>query len=400
MTVHRMLAVLAVLALLFFYPAYAFALPEVVAQSAVLVDMHTGKILYNKNGDVKKPPASTTKILTALVALEQGRLHDKIVVSPNATKVEPNVVWLRAGEEQTMENLLYALLLNSANDAAIAIAEAVGGSVEGFAGMMTNRARKLGAKNSNFTNPHGLPDPEHYTTALDLALIAREAMHNQKFREIVGTKTIPWNGMDWKSNLVNLNKLLWTYDGATGVKTGYTSDAAYCLVAAALRGQEEYLAVILGSSREAVYEDAKALLDYGFDNFQAVKLVEAGQEIMYLDNLPVVAGSGMKYILGGQQTEVPRWDIRLNEIKAPVEKGEEIGRINFLVDGRQVGTVPLLSGAAIPRNLTWTDWYLRLTLTFFTLMILNAIRKKLKRRKKRFLYSGKRYNTRNVHRPF
>lgn len=304
-----LLVIVAVLFLLVLSPA-AWAKPDIEGEAGILMDMKTGKVLWTKNPDIKRASASTTKILTALVALEKGNLQDLVKVSSNVKKIDGTKVWLRPGEEVTLENLLYAMLVNSANDAALAIAEHIGGSVEGFAKMMNTKAKELGAKNSHFVNPHGLDQEGHYTTARDLAIIAREAMNNEKFREIVQTKKKEWNGMDWKSHLVNNNKLLWQYEGATGVKTGYTSNAGRCLVASARKGEQEFLSVVLGSTTQAFYEDSMALLDYGFDNFKQVTLVEKGQKVSEIrvagQIVPVVAAESFELLVDKGNFVLPK----------------------------------------------------------------------------------------------
>ena len=192
------------------------------ARSAVLIDSNSGRVLYEHNSYEKLPMASTTKIMTGLLACESGKLDKTVKVSPFASGTEGSSLWLKIGEKQTLENLTYGLMLKSGNDAAVAIAEYLGGNIDAFALLMNKKSREIGAESTNFENPHGLDSENHYTTAYDLALIAREAMKNKKFREIVSTKTysIPMEGEKWDRALKNHNKLLWRYDGCNGVKTG------------------------------------------------------------------------------------------------------------------------------------------------------------------------------------
>ena len=192
------------------------------AKSAVLIDGVSGRVLYEHNSYEKLPMASTTKIMTGLLACESGKLNNTVKVSAFASGTEGSSLWLKIGEKLTLEELTYGLMLKSGNDAAVAIAEYLGGSIDAFALLMNKRAREIGAKNTNFVNPHGLDADGHYTTAYDLALIAREAMKNDKFREIVSTKTysILMEGEKWDRALKNHNKLLWQYEGCTGIKTG------------------------------------------------------------------------------------------------------------------------------------------------------------------------------------
>jgi len=192
------------------------------AKSAVLIDGASGRVLYEHNAYEKLPMASTTKIMTGLLACESGKLEKTVKASPFASGTEGSSLWLKIGEKLTLEELTYGLMLKSGNDAAVAIAEYLGGSIDAFALLMNKRAREIGAVNTNFVNPHGLDAEGHYTTAYDLALIARKAMKNDTFRKIVSTKTysIPMEGEKWDRALKNHNKLLWRYEGCIGIKTG------------------------------------------------------------------------------------------------------------------------------------------------------------------------------------
>ena len=211
-----------ILLLIIILNIYAVNSYAISAKSAILIDSSSGRVLYEHNSYEKLPMASTTKIMTGLLACESGKLNKTVKVSPFASGTEGSSLWLKIGENQTLKNLTYGLMLKSGNDAAVAIAEYLGGNVEAFALLMNKRAREIGAVNTNFKNPHGLDSDGHYTTAYDLALIAREAMKNKKFREIVSTKTysIPMQGEKWDRALKNHNKMLWRYEGCNGVKTG------------------------------------------------------------------------------------------------------------------------------------------------------------------------------------
>ena len=211
-----------ILLLIIILNIYAVNSYAISAKSAILIDSNSGRVLYEHNAYEKLPMASTTKIMTGLIACESGKLNETVKVSPFASGTEGSSLWLKIGEKQTLENLTYGLMLKSGNDAAVAIAEYLGGSIDAFALLMNKRARAIGAVNTNFENPHGLDSDGHYTTAYDLALIAREAMKNEKFREIVSTKTysIPMQGEKWDRAFKNHNKLLWRYEGCNGVKTG------------------------------------------------------------------------------------------------------------------------------------------------------------------------------------
>lgn len=238
----------------------AFAAPSIEGESFILIDGKTGQVLYGKDINRKLHPASTTKILTTIIALEKGNLKDTVTISKNVPLVEGTKVYLREGEKISLEKLLHAAMVHSANDAALAIAEHIANSEERFAKLMNIKAQEIGAKNSNFVNAHGLTAENHLTTAYDLALIGRYAMQNPIFRELAREKVYDWEGEEWQTRLINKNKFLWRMDESTGIKPGYTSEAKYTLVASAQKGDQELIAVILGSSDNRIWDDAKELL--------------------------------------------------------------------------------------------------------------------------------------------
>lgn len=240
------------------------AAPAIAEASAALLRSDTGEWLYTKSADTPRHPASTTKILTTLVAIETGNLDRAVTVAASDTKVEPSVVGLRPGQRVPMRALLYAAMLRSANDAAMTIARAVGGSVPEFAACMNERAAAAGATRTHFANPHGLTNTRHLTTARDLALIMRMAMANPTFRQITGTKTYMWRYSAKPQALENHNHMLKTYAGCVGGKTGYTAAAGKTLVVVARRGSVELVAALLNGHGERIWQDAEALLDYGF----------------------------------------------------------------------------------------------------------------------------------------
>ncbi|MEK0449183.1 MAG: hypothetical protein RL088_1451 [Verrucomicrobiota bacterium] len=235
------------------------------AKSAVLVDMESGGFLYEKNPDEIQYPASTTKILTALLVIEAGELDKLVTVDIADTKVEPSALEIKPGEQFPRRHLLYALLLKSANDVAMCLARDNAGSVEAFAERMTKRAGELGATNSHFTNPHGLHDPHHFTTAHDLAKISLAAMKNPLFREIVATPEAWLLKGDQFVQLRNHNKLLWKFPGCTGLKTGFTRAAQQTLVSSATRGGREVISVVLRTNSPGIWTDSTTLLGYGFE---------------------------------------------------------------------------------------------------------------------------------------
>lgn len=242
------------------------------------MDAATGRVLYQKEPDLRLPPASTTKVMTTILALESGRkLSETLTVSKDATRVPPSKLYLRPGQQVSIEELLYAIMLASANDASVVLAEGIAGSVERYTDLMTKKAHGLGATNSHFTNPHGLTAPYHYSTVRDLATIFRYAMKLPLFREIVQTKfssvsstaVVKKKVVPRRISVRNHNRLLWDYDGALGGKTGYTNAAQRCYVGAVQRDGVTLIVAILGSTN--MWGDTKHLLSYGFDHFESLK---------------------------------------------------------------------------------------------------------------------------------
>jgi serine-type D-Ala-D-Ala carboxypeptidase (penicillin-binding protein 5/6) len=234
------------------------------AQSAALVDSYSGEFLYTKNPDAKQYPASSTKILTALIVIEAGNLDQIVTVAPEDTKVEPSSLNLKPGQQFTRRQLLFGMLLKSANDVAMCLARDNAGSVPAFAEKMNLRAAELGATSSHFVNPHGLHDPNHYTTAHDLVLIARAAMQQPLFRQIVSTIYYTWKTPTGQvEELRNHNRLLRHFAGCNGLKTGYTRPAQQVLVSSALRGGHEVISVVLHTDKPGIWVDSKTLLTYG-----------------------------------------------------------------------------------------------------------------------------------------
>lgn len=281
---RNLLSASLILAIVFVFtpnrPILAFAPDEdLTARAAVLMDAATGKIIYQKEADLRLPPASTTKVATAILTLESGKsLGQKLVVSKEATRVPASKLYLRPGQSVRIEELLYGIMLASANDASVVLAEGIAGSVVRFGELMTKKAHEIGATNTHFSNPHGLTAPDHYSTARDLAILFRYAMKNPTFRDIVQTKFSSVNTTALvKRKLVprriamrNHNRLLWGYDGAIGGKTGYTVAAQKCFVGAVQRNGATLIIAILGARDQ--WGDTKRLLEYGFDHYDDLKV--------------------------------------------------------------------------------------------------------------------------------
>ena len=383
------LALLSIVSSLTVTPAMAIEEPNIAGEAAIVMDFNSGQVIWAKNENEPRAPASTTKILTALIALEKGNLQDEVTISEDAVRVDGTRVYLVAGEKQTLENLLYAMLLNSANDAAYAIGEYIGGTIEGFAQMMNEKARQLGAVHSHFVNPNGLSDEDHYTTAYDLALIARAAMQNPTFRKIVATENRPWYGAEWTSTLINGNKLLDSYDGAIGVKTGYTSEARWCLVSAAERNGETFLAVVLGSNNKQIWSDSKELLDYGFNNFYTQTLAHSGDIIEHLEideqQLEIAVASDLTYLQSKLNPIHPQAKIHILPLETPVEKGDKVGEVQFFADGKEVGKLDLVANNSVERRITlWEVWSVCTSVIVGLLILAVLIRFINKRRSRRY----------------
>ncbi len=327
--------------------------PDLSARSAVLIEACSGEILISKNSDQRMPMASTTKIMTALVALENGDISERIKISPSAVGIEGSSVYLCADEVLTLEELLYAMMLESANDAAAAIAIHIGGSIEGFADMMNAKAREMGLCDTHFENPHGLDRETHYTTASELALIAREALKNDTFKTIVSThkKTIPSSDSGVRL-LINHNKLLDRYDGAIGVKTGFTKKSGRCLVSAAERDGTTFIAVTIGAPDD--WNDHAKLLDCGFEHYETRTPCTVGS---FSHILPVSGGDCDHAELGNISSVTVTLPRSAGEIKctvelprfclAPVKRGERLGRLVFLLDGKEIAESPITSKTAV-----------------------------------------------------
>ncbi|HEU4965753.1 MAG TPA: D-alanyl-D-alanine carboxypeptidase family protein [Bacilli bacterium] len=306
------------------------------AQGAVLMDMQSGQVLFNQNMDAKLYPASITKIMTCLLALEKSDLDEMVTTSQLAREQEGNRVYLETGEQEPMEQMLYGLMLNSGNDAAVAIAEHIGGSVEGFAKMMNDKARELGAVNTHFVTPNGLHDDNHYTTPYDMALISKYAMQNEKFREIVGTEYYKWDGQEWHTTLVNINPMLWNYDGATGVKTGFTDQAQQTMVVTAKQGDRELLAVLMGvQNRQTIRLEATALLDYGFHSTRLQRLAKHGDVLFHQEIAGIKVGGMLEEDLyyaspvSEDQHLTEKVSFRTASVVPPFAKGTKIGWVTF-----------------------------------------------------------------------
>lgn len=310
-------------------------LPSTHAQAAALIDVTSGRMLYSDHGDQELPIASLTKIMTAIVAIEHGKMDEKVKVSSHAYRKEGSSIYLQLGEEMSLENMLYGLMLRSGNDAATAIAEHVGGSEEGFVHLMNQQVDLLGLKHTHFQNPHGLDAKGHYSSANDLAKMTAYALHNPIFKEMVSTKVkkAPNPNDPWDYKWDNKNKMLRLYEGADGVKTGYTKIARRCLVSSATRNGQQLVAVTINDGDD--WNDHGKLLNYGFTNYPLSKIVEKGQQIQN----GIVTRREFVYAL--TKDEVVRVGQRVELNKIRVNDFGFRGVVRFTLDDQEIGSLPV-----------------------------------------------------------
>lgn len=342
----------------------SISVPYIGAESAVLIEGASGRVLYEKDKDKQLPPASTTKIMTALIAVEWAedaeifetkesetdrQLDQMIEISGDAAGAEGSSIYLEKGEKVSLRDLLYGMMLRSGNDAALAVAEGVAGDQKTFADMMNSRVRSLGLNNTFFKNPNGLNEEGHYSSAYDLAVIAREAMRHEIFRDLAGTKV--WNasreGADNYNYFYNKNKTLFQYEGATGIKIGYTQAAGRCLVASAKRNGMELIAVVLNDHNW--FEDVYSLFDYGFASYDNVKIAEAEEVMIHTEitggeKSAAAVGAKQEIIcpsLKGQKTDISLIYDLPKKAAAPISRWQKAGKLDIYSGENFVYSVPL-----------------------------------------------------------
>ena len=327
------------------------ALPNVTATAAIVIEASTGHVLYERNADQRMFPASTTKMMTLITALESNNLDEIVTVGPGAYNAEGSTLWLDVGEKIPLGDLLYGMMLISGNDGAIAIAEHCGGNVPDFAARMTQRAHDFGAVNTNFTNANGLPDPNHYTTARDLAIIATHGFSLPHFEEIVSAKEVSFGWIHDATKLLrNENQMLWLYRGCNGIKTGYTDAAGRCLVTAAKQNGVQLIAVVLDSLY--IWNDSIFLLDYGFGRVSSQTLIQPGEVVK---TLPITSGRRksmqvktageiiMPVFAGDDNAYEIVYDLP-ETLTAPIKSGETIGKIRVILpDGQEAASVDVVT---------------------------------------------------------
>lgn len=337
--------------------AHAADGPDVAAKAAIVIDGVTGQVLYAKNIHEQLPQASTTKMMAAIVALEHGRLSDVVQVSKKSADTKGSSMYLEAGEKLSFEDLLYGMLLVSGNDATNAVAEYISGDTDKFVALMNQKAQVLGLKDTHYLNPHGLPVANHYSSAYDLAQIARYALANPQFAEIASTKTkeLPGNKRIKHRMLVNHNKLLRYFPGAWGGKTGYTTVAGKCFVGSSKRDGRYVIEAILGDAN--CWVDAENLLNHGLASFRSEPVAAAGQMIA---TVPVSGGrqGSVRAVLqdaialsvakGADKPDVKSSFRVATKLSAPVRAGQTVGRYELREGERLVAEAPLVAADAIP----------------------------------------------------
>ncbi len=345
--------------------------PQINARSAIVIDADSGRVLFEKNAYVKRPMASTTKIMTAIVALENGNMDDIVKVSKNAASIWGSLMHLSAGEEITLKELMYGLLMRSGNDAAIAIGEHIAGSVDHFLEMMNQKAKEIGALNTNFTSPHGLDNTGHYTTAYDLAIITRYALNIPLFNEIVKTKSIQVGNRF----LTNTNEMLTSYEGANGVKTGYTGKAGRCLVTSATRDGRRFISVVLFcDSRNLRALSSKKILDYAFANYYPKSLIKGeyyGKLSVYKGyekTVPVYIEKNITMPLTESEYQNLYTKVSLPDlVRAPIQEREVVGTISIYLNDMILCESVIRTGKSIKQK-TIMEYFVDVFITWLKLM--------------------------------
>ncbi len=341
---------------------------DVDAKGAILIDYETGRVLWEKNSDEPLAMASTTKIMTAITAIEKGNLSDTVTASKRAASAPPTKMKLSEGEKITLKNLLYALMLQSSNDAAVAIAEHIGGSVENFCAEMTKKAKDLGAKDTVFKTPNGLDLEDHHSTAYDMALIARYALKNETFREIINTRAVSFQSDKKSYSITNKNRLLSEFSGANGVKTGFTGKAGHCFVGSAKQGDLWLISTVLASGwgskgKEQKWIDTKKILTYGFNNYEYQTPLTKNQ---LMGEIPVKKSNettmrlllkdGLKVCIKKDGTETVNVIKKIPaELTAPIKQGEKIGTAEIYINTSLIKRIDIIAEKTVEKK-TFSDY--------------------------------------------
>ncbi len=369
---NRILALVMTLGLLLCLAtsAYAEAVPEIDGAAYVLMETSTGQVLAEKNSDVKRFPASTTKIMTLVLALEavdrgDVSLEDEVTTSEYAASMGGSQVYLFPGEKRTLHEMLIGIAVGSGNDASVAVAEFIGGSEEGFVEMMNKRAQELGMTGTHYANPHGLHNENHYTTAADMAKLGLHALQVPKLLDYTSIYEYDFRTDPKPLKLWNTNRLLKWYDGADGLKTGYTSEAKRNLVATAKRDDLRFLTVVMGvEPRNGHFTESMKLLNYGFNTYQ-FKLLHPKDEIVcgipvqkgVVDKVDAKVANDVGALTQKNAKEEYTTNIKVDQfLNAPVEEGVKLGVMEVLKDGQVMQTVDLLAAKSVPKISAKQAW--------------------------------------------
>ena len=334
--------------------------PDISATSYIVVDGSTGEILFGKNYQQQCAPASITKIMTASLAIESGKLDETVTVPelPDFGTTGAVTVHLVKGEKYTLRQLVEVMMVASANDAAYAVADAVGGSAEKFVNQMNEKATTLGMTSTTFKNPHGLDEDGHLVTAEDMAKLACYAMKNETFREIVLIQQVDWNGVSYVKSLPTTNKLFSIMPEATGIKTGNSNEAQRTLVASAQKDGRELIGVILGVADESIFQNMKTVLNYGFDHTKIVPVVQKDNletTLQFGENkqVRVAAGEDYSVIQSTDNASIVSYQRKLTDIELPIKKDSQVGALEVLVDGAVIHEVPLIALDDARKPINW-----------------------------------------------
>lgn len=362
----RLLSIILIIILSFNF-SVANAEMDLTSKAYLLMDYNSGEIILAHNEHEKLPPASITKIMTLLIAMEQLesgkiKLDDKVIVSESASRVEGTSVFLDAGEVQTVENLIKAISIRSANDASIALAVHIAGSEEAFVKLMNEKAKALGMENTNFVNSTGLPADNHYSTAYDIGIMSRELIKHEKIMPYLTTYMEDLEVGKIKRSvqtMVNTNKLIRSYEGCNGIKTGYTSEARHCLSASAKRGDLQLIAVVLGAETSQIrFSEAAKLLDFGFANYESVTIANRGEVIANIpvekgsaDLLPIMLERDSQILLPkGSKGKINKEVVYPEHVEAPVKLGDVVGEMVVELDGQVVDRINLVAKIDIEKG--------------------------------------------------
>ena len=394
---------------------------NLTAEYALLMDYETGQVLYSKNGYSKLYPASTTKAWTAYIVLKNVKDLNKVVEIKDLPVVDGSSMYLKEGESFTVKELLDALLIHSSNDVAMVLAKYVGGSVENFVNMMNKEAKAIGCKNTHFNNPHGLPDENHYTTAYDMTLMARKAMDNKIFRDIVKTKSVkyaPTQAYPYERYFKNTNQFLTSnykmnykgkevdvkYDVVDGIKTGYTDAAGKCLLSTGVKNNIRVISAVFKSTVNDLYVDSRTLLDYGFDNFYNKTIVDKNEFIkdkkVFLSKekkLTYQPASDYTIVLpNNSKTDDYSVRTKLDNIKLPINEGDKVGTLEVYKNKKLEKSIDLIAKNDVTSVFSFLsknkilDNILKIVLLLCVLILIVFIINKSKHKKRRSIYSRKR----------